>query len=75
MPNLQQYLPEELTVQQVARILDMSVFAVRRCIESDDIESESMDILPTASVGNYLMLAKGWSQEGAEQHIYNQIFE
>lgn len=73
--NLQQQLPEDLTVQQVARILDLSVYAVRKLIDEEKIESESMDIVPTGSVGNYMITQLSWVQEAVEQHIYNTIFE
>lgn len=75
MANLQTLLPEQLTVQQVALILDMSVYSVRMKIERGGLESESMDIIPTKAVGEYIMNDMGYTQESAEQHIYNQIFE
>lgn len=75
MANFQALLPEELTVKQVALILDMSEYAVQRHIEKGGIESEDMHMIPTKSVGDFLMNDRNWMQESSEMHIYNTINE
>jgi hypothetical protein len=73
MANIQALLPNDLTVQQVALILDFSVYFVKKQIELGEIESEDMFMIPKDSIVSFLMKDRSWDQESAERHIYNNI--
>jgi hypothetical protein len=73
MANLQAQLPENLRLDQVATILDMSAFDVIRLIREKKITAPNYAVIPTSEVGKFLMEFMAWEQEYVETFILERV--
>lgn len=67
-------LPKVLTVDQVAQVLHMNVYAVRTLVTTRAIQSSSYEEIPAASLGKYLEEVKGLTAGDAEMLIASTLY-
>lgn len=70
--NIQQQLPEMLTMQQACIALGMSKSMVDILVRQNKVEEKDGQIT-TASVGNFMINARGWDQEYTELYLYTSL--
>ncbi len=72
--NLQSQLPEHITKNEAAHILDISPYEVINLVISKTLKCSSFKKIPLAQVAQYLGTKNNWNQDYLELYILQKLF-